>query len=586
MSKVFTKIPIGLFSPNRKKLKPIMSHKKLKINKTLSTYKRNQNYRALNRNMSLGELSVLLFQNNDVDLVRSLNPDQDRDICSNILLKGQLKNNIKDSSYVVNRNYDYDMKTIEPNSSNINLPKIKKITIKGIIESERKLNQNKKEAQKNLAYSQLEEELCTELKNIRNEYHKKKEEKNNIYIKFKNIIDKIEEMNLEIKLLNSRNLIEIKKENKAKQKEDRTINDSPERENKLKQNLIQKESSKMLQMTDLEKIKNRETEENLKSNRDDIENRMNKIKNIYQNKKEKDFQKKLLFDKINLLKEELSKINIPLVEINAELTELRKKEKSVINKLMIHYETLLYKGEEVRNEGLIWIIKAMWNLGENVPMSFIPPFLDFQCIEFLFQYAHKSIELENTKKRLNELKNNLQIQIHNLFYNSVPPSSPEKYKSSFEFKTNLIKNNKSLKKSIGEHNFINAYINGSDNDDDNQNINSVKEMSNLIANKKNNIDISKLNGIEKIDVLKLKIKEIEAEIQSLKKKETNRIFKEFIENDYQNKYHARIDIVLAALLGEHSKNIEVNKYSKFKKDYFDEIKNIRFYQYGQDKNSI
>ena len=579
MSKVFTKIPIGLFSPNRKKLKPIMSHKKLKINKTLSTYKRNQNYRALNRNMSLGELSVLLFQNNDVDLVRSLNPDQDRDICSNILLKGQLKNNI-------NRNYDYDMKTIEPNSSNINLPKIKKITIKGIIESERKLNQNKKEAQKNLAYSQLEEELCTELKNIRNEYHKKKEEKNNIYIKFKNIIDKIEEMNLEIKLLNSRNLIEIKKENKAKQKEDRTINDSPERENKLKQNLIQKESSKMLQMTDFEKIKNRETEENQKSNRDDIENRMNKIKNIYQNKKEKDFQKKLLFDKINLLKEELSKINIPLVEINAELTELRKKEKSVINKLMIHYETLLYKGEEVRNEGLIWIIKAMWNLGENVPMSFIPPFLDFQCIEFLFQYAHKSIELENTKKRLNELKNNLQIQIHNLFYNSVPPSSPEKYKSSFEFKTNLIKNNKSLKKSIGEHNFINAYINGSDNDDDNQNINSVKEMSNLIANKKNNIDISKLNGIEKIDVLKLKIKEIEAEIQSLKKKETNRIFKEFIENDYQNKYHARIDIVLAALLGEHSKNIEVNKYSKFKKDYFDEIKNIRFYQYGQDKNSI
>lgn len=579
MSKVFTKIPIGLFSPNRKKLKPIMSHKKLKINKTLSTYKRNQNYRALNRNMSLGELSVLLFQNNDVDLVRSLNPDQDRDICSNILLKGQLKNNI-------NRNYDYDMKTIEPNSSNINLPKIKKITIKGIIESERKLNQNKKEAQKNLAYSQLEEELCSELKNIRNEYHKKKEEKNNIYIKFKNIIDKIEEMNLEIKLLNSRNLIEIKKENKVKQKEDRTINDSPERENKLKQNLIQKESSKMLQMTDFEKIKNRETEENLKSNRDDIENRMNKIKNIYQNKKEKDFQKKLLFDKINLLKEELSKINIPLVEINAELTELRKKEKSVINKLMIHYETLLYKGEEVRNEGLIWIIKAMWNLGENVPMSFIPPFLDFQCIEFLFQYAHKSIELENTKKRLNELKNNLQIQIHNLFYNSVPPSSPEKYKSSFEFKTNLIKNNKSLKKSIGEHNFINAYINGSDNDDDNQNINSVKEMSNLIANKKNNIDISKLNGIEKIDVLKLKIKEIEAEILSLKKKETNRIFKEFIENDYQNKYHARIDIVLAALLGEHSKNIEVNKYSKFKKDYFDEIKNIRFYQYGQDKNSI
>jgi hypothetical protein len=393
-------------------------------------------------------------------------------------------------------------------------------------------------------------------------------------------------MNLEIKLMNSRNLMEIKKENKVKQKEDRNINDSVERENKLNQNLIKKESSNLLQITDIEKNKNRETEENLKTNRDDVENRMNKIKNIYQNKKEKDFQKKLLFDKINSLKEELSKINIPLIEINAELNELRKKEKAVINKLMIHYETLLYKGEEVRNEGLIWIIKAMWSLGENVPMSFIPPFLDFQCIEFLFQYAHKSIELENTKKRLNDLKNNLQIQIHNQFYSSVSQVSPEKYKSSFEFKTNLIKSNRILKKSIGEHNFINAYINGSDNDDDNRNINSVKEMSNLIANRKNNIDITKLNGIEKIDALKSKIKEIEAEILSLKKKETNRIFKEFIENDYQNKYHARIDIVLAALLGEHNKNIEVNKYSRFKKEYFDEIKNIRFYQYGQDKNSI
>ena len=43
--------------------------------------------------------------------------------------------------------------------------------------------------------------------------------------------------------------------------------------------------------------------------------------------------------------------------------------------------------------------------------------------------------------------------------------------------------------------------------------------------------------------------------------------------------------VLAAVVGEHSKNIETNKYSKYKKEYFDELKNIRFYQYGQDKSS-
>ena len=573
MTSNFTKIPEGMLSTRRKKLKPIMSHKTLNINRALSISTRNKNNNIFHRNISKGDLSVLLFQGNDVDLVRSLNPDQDRDICSNILLKGQLKNNII-------KHNEYDLRTNKNNNNNnaINLPKIKKITINGILESEQRLNQNKKEAQKNLAYSQLEGELCGELKKIRNEYNKKKEEKNNIYNKFKNIIDKIDEMNLEIQIINSKTLMENLKEPKTKQKE------TDEKSNKKKKN-ISKELSNITDGIDTEKIKQIESEEikTINNNNDDIENKMNKIKNLYQMKKETDFQKKIKFDKISRLKEELNKISQPLQKINKYLDDLRKKEKIVINKLMIHYETLLYKGEEVRNEGLIWIIKAMWNLGENVPMSFIPPFLDFHCIEFLFQYAHKSIELENTKKILNELKNRLQLQIHNLFINSV---SPIRYSSSFEFKTDLIKKNRVSQNSIQQSNFIKAYIGGSDNDEDNKNINSVKEMSNLMAKKKNQIDITKLDGIEKIDELKIKIKEIEGEILVLKKSEINRIFKEYVENDYQNKYHVPIDIVLAALLGEHNKNIEINKYSKYKKEYLDELKNIRFYQYGQDKNSI
>ena len=583
MTTVFTKISSEMLSKGKKKLKPIMSHKNLLINKSIpfTTKNRNRNYNILNRNISKGELSVLLFQDNDVDLVRSLNPDQDKDICSNILLKGQLKNNII-------KNSQFDLRTNSNKSvgSSINLPKIKKMTINSILESEKRLNQNKKEAQKNLAYSQLEGELCGELKKIRNEYNMKKEEKNKIYKNFENIIKKIEEMNLELQIINSKNFMENLKEQKTKLKEEeKMIKENIEKNNKIKQNLIDtvsKELPDIAEGLDMNKIKGMETEESKKNN-DELENKMNKIKNLYQLKKSSDFEKKIKFDKINQLKDELNQINEPLEKINKELNELRKKEKAVIHKLMIHYETLLYKGEEVRNEGLIWIIKAMWNLGENVPMSFIPPFLDFHCIEFLFQYAHKSIELENTKKILNELKNNLQVQIHNIFYNS---ESPKKYNSSFEFKTDLIKKNKISKKSILQSNFVKAYINANDNDEDEKNIISIKEMSNIIANKQQKIDFSKLKGIEKLDELKMKIKEIEGEILLLKKAETYRLFKEFVENDYQNKYHVPIDVVLAALLGEHNKNIEINKYSKFKKEYFEELKNIRFYQYGQDKNSI
>ena len=582
MSTIITKLNGSMLHRGRKKLKPIMSQKNIFINRSIpfTTKNHKKNKKIFHRNISNGELSVLLFQDNEVDLVRSLNPDQDRDICSNILLKGQLKNNI-----INNNEFHIRQNNNKSVNNSINLPKIKKMTINSILESDQRLNQNKKDAQKNLAYSLLENELCGELKKIREEYNKKKEEKNNIYINFRNISDKIDEMNLEIQIINSKNFMENLKEKKTKLKEEeKMMKENLEKNNKIKQNLIDtisKELPEISEGLDMNKFNIMDTEESKKYS-NDIENKMNKIKNLYLMKKNSDFEKKIKFDKINQLKEELNKINEPLEQINKELNELRKKEKTVINKLMIHYETLLYKGEEVRNEGLIWIIKAMWTLGQNVPMSFIPPFLDFQSIEFLFQYAHKSIQLENTKKILNELKNDLQVQIHNLFYNS---KSPEKYNSSFEFKTDLIKKNKISKTSIKESNFIKAYIND-DNDENEKNTITIKEMSNIIANKQNKIDFSKLKGIEKLDELKSKIKEIEEEILVLKKKETNRLFKEFVANDYQNKYHVSIDVVLAALLGEHCKNIEINKYSKFKKEYLDELKNIRFYQYGQDKNSI
>jgi hypothetical protein len=267
--------------------------------------------------------------------------------------------------------------------------------------------------------------------------------------------------------------------------------------------------------------------------------------------------KKLKKDKLNELKSKILNIKDPLKKINQEIFEIKKREHSVVNKLMTHYETLLFKGEEVRNEGLIWIIKAIWGLGENVPMTFIPPFLDFKSIEFLFQYAHKSIELDNSKKILNDLKNKLQVKMHKLFFTS---KSPKRYSSSFEFKTDLIKRNTISQRSIKEHNFINAYINGSDTDEENKNFSSLKEMENIIGKKKSVINLNKLQGIDRIEELKVKIKSIEKEIFNLKKNETLRLFKEFVENDYANKYHVSIDMVLAALLGEHSKNIEVNKY--------------------------
>ena len=526
----------------KKKLKPILSCSRLKINKHVSQTTRNKK-RGICRSFSKGDLSVRLFQGNEVNLVRNLDLYQNSNIWENFLSKAKLKNDIIND-------IDFDFRN-KPSESEINLSKAKSITIKGILESEHRLNQNKKEAQKNLAYSQLELELCSELKKLREDYLIKKEEKENVYINFKKMVDEVEKIKLELQIMNSREFNDKFIEQKKKE--------------------IEKSNEEITK-------ENNEFNNNTTSNK-----RLSKIQSMFKIQKKQEYLKQLKYDKLNALKMKISNINIPLKKLNKEIFEIKNQERNVVNKLMTHYETLLFRGEEVRNEGLIWIIKAIWSLGENVPMTFIPPFLDFKSIEFLFQYAHKSIELDNSKKILNDLKNKLQVKMHKLFYAS---KSPGKYSSSFEFKTDLIKKNSIVKRSIKEHNFINAYIKASEFEEDNKNVSTLKQMKSIMEDKKKSIiNLNKLQGIDQIEELKSKIKEIENDISNLKKNEIHRLFKEFVENDYENKYHVKIDDVLAALLGEHNKNIEINKYSKYKKDYFDELKNIRFYQYGQDKTS-
>jgi TonB-linked SusC/RagA family outer membrane protein len=83
------------------------------------------------------------------------------------------------------------------------------------------------------------------------------------------------------------------------------------------------------------------------------------------------------------------------------------------------------------------------------------------------------------------------------------------------------------------------HSNNDDEEEDERNekeLNSFKQLSMIIAKNKNNLEIEKLPQMNDIENLQGKIKKIENEIVELKKNEINRIFKEFIENDYQNKY--------------------------------------------------
>ena len=594
------------------KLKQLKTNKLNKLNNK-STNNILNHYKSISQRKINKELSSLLFQNNEVDMVRSLNPDSEQNLCDNLLFKENLINNMGS-----NDNFDLNGDYF---GQKINLPKIKRITINGILESEKKLNRNKKEAQRNLANNLLEKELYHDLKEIRTKYNDIKTKKNELFNRFQNISNEINDLSLDLKVLELRHtdnflskIFELRNKNLEMKRMQR---EKMESENKFNQKVINTLSDKIPNLVEGLNIQKIQKQMDLKKDNNDEENnkmeeKMKKIKTLYLAKKEQDEFKHEKIAKIINYKNDIKNIETEIKTLNKELIELREKDNNIVQKLMKHFQALLYSGRDTRNEGLIWIIKSMWNLGKNVPMQFIPTFLDFKSIEFLFKLANKSIELENKKKILNEQKKEINIKLHKIYHfnnqNNTEKSLFNKKllsnnkninnknnnndsnfgrRSSLVFKTNLIKKNSVLRQSISESNFIKSYIhsNVDDEEQEEKDPNTFKEIYKIMDKNKKNYEIEQVTGMNYIKNLQKKIKEIEIEMEVLKKEEIKRIFKEFIVNDYKNKYHVSIDVVLSALLGEHIKNIEINKYAKFKREYIESIKNLRFYEYAKHKDS-
>ena len=596
------------------KLNELKTNKTIKyINKSsynILDYKKTKSLKKLN-NMNKS-LSSFLFQNNEVDMVRSLNPDSDQNLCDNLLFKENLINNMgSNDNFELNQDYF---------GQKLNLPKIKRITVSGILESEKKLNRNKKEAQRNLANNLLEKELYDDLKTIRKKYEKIKNKRNELYNNFQNIVNEINDISLDLKVIElSHNDNYLSKIFELKNKElemQRAQREKIESENKFNQKIINTLTNKIpnsdegLNIKKIQKIMDSNNDDNEDEN-NKMKEKMKRIKNLYLAKKEQDEIKNQKISKIKDCKNDIKYIEIEINALNKELIELRGKDNIIVQKLMKHFQALLYNGRDTRNEGLIWIIKSMWNLGKNVPMQFIPTFLDFKSIEFLFKLANKSIELENKKKILNEQKKEINIKLHNLYHfnkknneknlvnkkllsnkkntenNNNKNDNNLPRRSSLVFKTNLIKKNSVLRNSVSESNFIKSYIHSNvDDEEQNENEpNTFKDISKIIDKNTKNYKIEQVSGMNDIKNMQKKIKEIEIEIECLKREEIKRIFKEFIVNDYKNKYHVSVDVVLSALLGEHMKNIEIHKFAKFKREYIESIKNLRFYEYTKHKDS-
>ena len=568
------------------------------------------------------ELSIGIFKNNDVDLVRNLNPDSNNDLINNLLFKENLKNKLESKfnfSNYLNQNKKVNEISTEKVSKNEN------------DEEENQLIEKKfsKLKRNNI----VEKELNKKLKEIKEDYIVKKQDKIKINNKFKQMLKEIDNISYDIEYLEYNSNLNMKRNSKQ-------TNISPN----LKSNNTKKSASFSLK---------NQSENKLEQNKDEnTKKRMSVFQNFYKNQKKKDYEKQIKQKRIRELKKELKELKIPLNLINNEIIELRNIEKSTKEKLMKHYLELLYNGKEIRGEGLIWIIKGIWKIGENVPMSFMPTFLDFDAIKYLFNMAKISIELESTKKYIIDTKlkireklisnempilkltkesnkeninsgsintiknsanndkdnNNNDINIkdidndnrknndkgNNLInkINNNNTNSTKSEKNPFLYKVNNIFKKKLLNSSSSP-NFMNDILklnkrinlSMSEEEKNEEFKGSVFELSKIFDKKEknNNLNVTNMPEVREINNLRKKIILLNNKMEEMKKNEIQRIFKEFTHNDYERTYHAPIDVVLGALIGEHNRNIQVNNYNIFRKGHLEEIKKFRFYDYGKRK---
>ena len=252
-----------------------------------------------------------------------------------------------------------------------------------------------------------------------------------------------------------------------------------------------------------------------------------------------------------ILKQNVEELKLKINDIENKILSLRNNKNDIRNQLMEHYKELLYQGTETRQEGLSWIIRAIWNLKKDVPIEFFLNFLDLDSINYLFIISKKIIEV-------NDKINDLEIYKKE-FYNYIIQEDKKKvFATSLSNKYSKRNNIKLKIKSNYENEKIMKKI---------ENLTPINKMHSGLFSPK----------IQKINMMKEEINNLNTEIKKLKIEEANRIIKEFIENDYEKRYNVIIDIVLSALFGEINKGNEINKYLRIKKEFKNNIRKIRFF---------
>ena len=443
---------------------------------------------------------------------------------------------------------------------------------------------NKEQDTENIIYQRFEHiekenNLKNNIKQLNEEIKNNKKIRNEILSKLKILENKINDIEYNVNMLKNVNrftMIEkeqIEMRNELKRRKE-LIKEKPKtRTLQLKPNIIKDDEEE--NEDDNEKIilgyfqsrintmlnKNRINDENqlnLKLLRAS-QSREKKIENIQNNLQELYKKRKSLINELNII-------------LN-NIENLKKSKHDKINTLYMHYLKLLKSGIDTRSEGLSWIIKEIFALNKNVLMSYLPNFLDEDCIKFIFKQANISIRLNEFDKEIHKKQEELfNLGINNSFNNG---NNRNRHQTFFQtIQNQKFLNLKSYKK-YHHKNFSNDFFENNlfDLTSTVPNL-KLNEMEKIIKNTKKKITDEQM---KKLIEYQNKIKEkenLKNFYENLKKNEMNRIFDEYLKNNYYQRFKVEKNVVLSALIGEDNILPELNKQAREAKIYFDSLMKV------------
>ena len=527
-----------------------------KINKTNENNKRTIK-KIINKKRNATARSPLQKKykiNKDLDLVYKLNMEVDVDQLfeQDLKLKKE-REKIDNSSEVKAKRLNIYKNTIEKSG-------------------EKKMEIDPKEKEK-----YIEKEFKDELEKL----EKIKDECNSINIEINTIREMIDEFKLELNVFNKYGDLLDKKF-----MEDIKVKEKNKQEKIVVNNEIIEQSEENLE----------NEEENSHTNNTNTNNNINDFKSneielSKKTSKQEKFEHLNAFSQMKRQREERIKyVNQTILEKEEELKLLENNQKNLIEqckekKTLIYklrrqllniYHINLYEGLNFRADGLCSLIRSIWNLGVNVDVNYMPTYLDNSSIDYLFDRTKRLIEISKMRLIIEENEKELEEGIKQWKKSKIDENSKDSdnHTDSNFFKTGLMEKYDYMDKYPKSKQFMEDYNKKYFSKQDKYKIN-LKQKNQF---KSKNIPygiIEKHNNIEKLKYL---LKNLIEQNDNSEKKEIERLCKEFISNDYSEKYQVAVETVMGALCGEEKKNEGITLFTKFQKEYKEGKKLIQFHK--------